>query len=103
MVPSAIRAGLQELLDHDERGSFTHIVGARLERKSPNRKCAAGQVLSEMLLDPGGNQPLLPGIHRFRRAQKSEIKIVLARGMNHGLHVLGKARTAVTDARKEER
>src|ERR1041384_3592227 len=42
------RTGVQQRFDNDDRRSVAHVVGARLESKSPNRKRQARQVIAKM-------------------------------------------------------
>ena len=61
IVHAALRAGLQQFLDHHQRGSLAHVVGARLKGQSPNSKRAAGQIFLKCCFTRAG-------ISRFWRA-----------------------------------
>ena len=71
-----VRACRQQFLDHHQRGRFAHVVGARLERQSPDGESAAGDIFAEILLDPIDQHALLLVINSVSRFEEAEVEVL---------------------------
>src|SRR4030095_6654904 len=93
---------LQQRRDQRHRRRLAHVVGLRLERKPPHSdglSLEIAEVRLHLRCEPG----LLSLVNSLDRVQDFEIVGLLGRKVNHGLHVLRKAATAVPYAWEQER
>lgn len=94
--------GLPQRFHYDTGGSRAHIVGIGLERQSPQREGATGEITTEMTKNLGNEHLLLEFISPFDRSQNHGFHADLLGGADQCLYILGKARTAIADAGIDE-
>ena len=84
---------------NDQGGSLAHVVGLRLEAKSPHGKVLAAKVCTKMSLDLGDHDALLGVVDRLDGFEDAHGIALLLGGAGQGLDVLGEAASAVANAR----